>query len=372
MNSTFLTFPQPEERRVQSKDIIADAICNADEISWASAYLTSWPLSKKCVPKKTCSLCNIVIGSDFGITRKSALFDLLKWSKRSKANVYINETSGFHPKVLIWREGSKRFALIGSSNLSAAAWSSNIELNIRVALDKEHYEFLTDWFQDMVIGASPHLDKPWIKTYKESKRKHNAGHNAIAEIDYRIKQLGKVELTGPRRQLRIYNKNKLQFIRAIKACASGGISNKTFYEEMLELLRGTWRGNSHLISMNCKKENWKEICSYLNSIISAKKSDRDRIVKQTIDSLKSTNNLTRGAWLSEILCHHYPFDYPLINDPVKTWIRKNKIAKLYGIPTGYEFISISRIMRHLLTASKSKFRNFIEMDHAIWVKTVKE
>lgn len=362
----FLTFPKEGNTNEKAHPILTEAILNADEIWWASAYLTSWPLPKDCIPNNNCSICKIVIGSDFGITRKAALVDLYKWGKPCSADLFINDTQGFHPKVLLWRQGNRHYVFAGSSNLSVAAWSSNIELNIRIPIKKMDFEVLTEWFEDYVIGASQRLDPSTIKSYSESKRTGKRSKKVLAEIDYRIKKLRSVDLSGPKKQLKVYNRNKSAFVKAVKACAKSRITNMDFYNTMTELLKGTWRGNSALISMNCKHEDWKETCSGLTDIFTARKNERDRVVKKVIDSLQSSGNKTRGTWLSEILCHHYPLEFPLIDDPVKEWIRESKIENLYGIPTGYQYIRISHIMRTFLKDSKDKFRNFMEMDHAIW------
>lgn len=366
MNPLLLTFPNDSGNNKRIFQIITDAILNADEIWWASAYLTTWPIPLDCLPKNNCSTCNIVVGSDFGITRKAALLDLLKWKKQTSSNVFINNTQGFHPKVFLWRKGNKRFVLAGSSNLSVAGWTSNIELNIRVPISKKEFDVITEWFDDYVIGTSPRLDPSSIKSYKESKRKPVKSQNSSTDIDYRIKKLRKIDFSGVRKQLNEYNKTKNEFVKIVKDCEKGLLNRKLFYSKMSTLLKGTWRGNSNLLSMNCKNEKWEETCSGLSNIFDANKADRDRIVKKVIDSLTLTKNKTRGSWLSEILCHHFPLEYPLIDDPVKEWIRECNIEKLYGIPTGYQYIRITKIMRKYLNQNKDKFNNFMEMDHAIW------
>lgn len=370
MNREFLTFPQPVIDNSKSKDIIADAISKADEIWWASAYLTNWPLSHNCIPKRTCSSCNIVIGSDFGITRRAALTSLLNWSRRTICNVYINESNGFHPKALIWKIGRKYFALIGSSNLSIAAWSSNIELNVVVVLSETEYKFLTTWFQDVVIGESDLLDLNWIKYYNECKRKPKADSKPITDIDRRIKELGKVDSTFPKRQYKVYQEKRSQFIQIVNSCANGEISGQVFYDKMWMLLADSWYGSPGWCR-TCKKENWKQACKGLANIFSANDSERDRVVKETIDALEKSNNPIRGAWLSEILCHHYPFSYPLVNDPVKSWIRKIGISKIRGVPDGNTYLKITLRMRKILSEHKKLFNGFGEMDHAIWEKSKK-
>jgi HKD family nuclease len=297
MSRKFLVFPQTALGIGKSKDVLFEAITTADEIWWASAYLTSWPLAPNCIPKSNCTSCNIVVGSDFGITRKAALLDLLKWSKKAMSNVYINEMSGFHPKTILWKSGKKYYALIGSSNLSVAAWSSNVELNAVIDITKEEYVNLTDWFQDYVISISPMLDAKWLKRYHESPRKSKPKTDAIDQINKRIKILGDVDLKIPRQQQKIYNKNKSKFEQLVKSCASAAISREKFYEKMWILLYDSWYG-SPVWRITCKKAIWEEACRKLVKIFSSPEPERDRVVKETIDSLGASDNPTRGAWLT--------------------------------------------------------------------------
>jgi hypothetical protein len=283
--------------------------------------------------------------------------------------VFVNEKSGFHPKAIFWKKGKKYNALIGSSNLSVAAWSSNIELNALVEITKNEYTDLTNWFQDYVIGISPILDQRWLKGYKESPRKGKPKSDAIEQIDRRIRTLGDVDLKIPRQHQKIYDKNKLQFESLIKSCATGAISKEKFYEKMWKLLKGSWQGTGW--SRSCKNALWDETCRELVKIFKSEESNRDRVVKEVFDSLGASKNPTRGAWLTEILCHHFPFSYPLINNPIKKWVKQNKIAKVSSID-GNTYLRITRIMRRILKANKTKFHGFGELDHAIWDKSRKK
>lgn len=369
--NTFLTFPQKNLTENQTNDFLSDIVSSCDEIWWTSAYLTNWPISKNCIPKRSCSLFNIVVGSDFGITRKVALKDLLTWSQKTIANVYINQAPGFHPKAILWKNANKYFACIGSSNLSVAAWSSNVELNVIVNINKIEYEQLTNWFQDAVIGDSSFLDMQWINSYNESQRKPNKHKNAIMDLNQRIHKLNNVDLSFPRNQHKVYIKNRSKFINLVNSCAKGSILNSVFYSSMWKLLYGSWYG-SPIWKINCKKADWKQTCKALENIIAATKSDRDRIVKESIDTLALKSNPSRGAWLSEILCHHFPEEYPLINKPIKSWLRKNFNLKINSIPDGNTYIKVSKLMRQVLNENNDKFNGLGELDHVIWEKTRKE
>lgn len=53
------------------------AFKNAIELFIVTAYLTEWNTSLKLNPK--CSSFRVIIGKDFGITRKAACKDVMRW-----------------------------------------------------------------------------------------------------------------------------------------------------------------------------------------------------------------------------------------------------------------------------------------------------
>ncbi|PUA19736.1 hypothetical protein C7W93_07880 [Glaciimonas sp. PCH181] len=89
--------PCQEERKLKS--YYQRALDNATELYIVSAYLTHWendyPLSKHC---KTFRL---IVGKDFGITRKQACRDVMKWlPNHRRAQFLVAEyIDGFHPKA---------------------------------------------------------------------------------------------------------------------------------------------------------------------------------------------------------------------------------------------------------------------------------
>ena len=119
----------------QLSGIYRRAIRSAVELHVATAYLTDWsagtPLSKHC------RRMVFLIGTDFGLTRKEALRSVLRWLPKHTTSLFSAVTGpasgGFHPKIVLWREKTgARWCLIGSSNLSRAAFSTNYEANVAV------------------------------------------------------------------------------------------------------------------------------------------------------------------------------------------------------------------------------------------------
>lgn len=107
----------PEDSGRAIRGLYRRAFSEATELYVLSAYLTSWDTTLEI--NAGCRTFLLIVGKDFGITRKQACFDVLRWlPPQRKASFLVAESiSGFHPKVLFWRTPvGECYALIGSSN----------------------------------------------------------------------------------------------------------------------------------------------------------------------------------------------------------------------------------------------------------------
>ncbi|RZU38772.1 phospholipase D-like protein [Edaphobacter modestus] len=107
------------------------------ELFVVTAYLTDWDTSLKLTP--ACRHFRMIVGRDFGITRKIACSKVMAWlpPKRKAEFLVADRIVGFHPKAVFWREKDRScYALVGSSNLTLAAFNSNYEANALVQLDE--------------------------------------------------------------------------------------------------------------------------------------------------------------------------------------------------------------------------------------------
>ena len=69
-----------------------------------------------------------VVGTAFAQTEPATLAALGK--KLDRLRLMINSDGTFHPKVILGRQGEKRFAIVGSANFTTAAYTSNTELSV--------------------------------------------------------------------------------------------------------------------------------------------------------------------------------------------------------------------------------------------------
>jgi HKD family nuclease len=141
----------------------------ARELYVVSAYLTNWnsdlKLSRGCKVK-------IIIGKDFGITRKEACKQVLKWlPSNCKHSFYVAAyIGGFHPKAMFWKErDGKCYSLVGSSNLTEAAFKSNYEANLYSQVNSKTYQDVTEWVGELIEHHSRPVDPKWLAEYKEAR-----------------------------------------------------------------------------------------------------------------------------------------------------------------------------------------------------------
>jgi len=79
------------------------AFKNAVELFVVTAYLTEWETSLELNPD--CRSFRVIIGRDFGITRKVACEKVLQWLPRERKAQFLvaDRIGGFHPKAVFWR-----------------------------------------------------------------------------------------------------------------------------------------------------------------------------------------------------------------------------------------------------------------------------
>jgi hypothetical protein len=162
------------------RDVYRHAFKQAEEICLATAYLTDWDASHRLNPK--CKRLTFLVGTDFGLTRKAAMLGVLKWIPKSTPFSFFGavppQKGGFHPKMIAWKEFSgKHYCMIGSSNLSRAAFSDNFEANVLTPISSTEFARICKWVDSFSEGSSPVPISPdWIKHhYKEAKLGSKAG-----------------------------------------------------------------------------------------------------------------------------------------------------------------------------------------------------
>jgi len=354
------------------------AIKSSRELYIASAFLTSWGSEQRL-----CSHCQkllFLVGTDFGLTRKQACEDVLKWlPKKFKSDfLAVPSTSdgSFHPKVIAWQTlDGRHHCIIGSSNLTEAAFKSNFEANIELEISRDEYHRIVQWIEGIARECQV-INTDWLAQYKE--RSLTCSKNASAKKEGRVIQLpipsgGKYDeaIAHRRKRERTFKEIHGKLLSAMRKCASGTISDPEFWERFKELW---WYHPSRIqgsgLQFSAKSAKWKQACKSMLHILDRAKTDSeislDRIVQVEIDSLAEAGNPVRGAWFSEILCHYLPDRYPLLNQPVERWLKLKRWKAQRGSSEGSAYIELARKLREANRQNEGGPRNLAELDAVIW------
>jgi len=358
------------------RDVYRRAFDEAEELYIASAYLTDWDSSYKL--NTGCKGVFFLVGTDFGLTRKAAMLDVLRWLPQhiSSFGAVPKQGGGFHPKIVAWKAHSgEYYCLIGSSNLSKAAFSDNCEANLLTHISAHDFSRICTWLNS--VSALP-VSETWIKHhYTEASLTHKGG-----EADSSILQIAPSDLpSGPaceqavrdrRRQQTAFAEIEKPIRAAAVRCSQGKISGSQFWQSFWE----QWAHHSSRfqgggLQIKGKAANWEEACSSLTRILGASRSSSpfqlDHLVIKEIDRLGHASNPARRAWLSEMLCHYLPELYPISNMPVDKWLSTIKLHGRRGMTEGQRYVDLARKLRLAVqNYSPAGARNLAELDGAIW------
>jgi HKD family nuclease len=380
--STRLLLGPDNAKQNELRDAYGLALDQAEELYIASAYLTEWDTDYKL--GNACKSLVFLVGTDFNLTRKKAMRNVLRWKPKhiTFSFIAISAPSGnFHPKIVAWKTSNGScHCIVGSSNLSKAAFYRNYEANVMLKISLTDYKGIRKWLNDIAgdPSSSP-IDEDWIEHHYEeakikpkSKSKSKAGVLKIAPSDLpngpscasavrkrRVKEASFQEIAKPLRS-------------AVSRCAAQKMTDSAFWRAFW----GLWSKHQSRIQgsglqFSGKKAKWHQACSALLAIMESVKSvspfQLDQLVAKQIDQLHKRKNPMRGAWLSEMLCHYLPDLYPVRNKPVLLWLSKIQLRNRRGASEGEKYVELAQKLR--LAVQKecpAGARNLPELDAAIF------
>lgn len=357
------------------------AFKNAIELFVVTAYLTEWDASLKLNPK--CRSFRVITGRDFGITRKAACEKVMGWlpPERKAQFMVADRIGGFHPKAVFWKEEEGNcFAIIGSSNLTQAAFETNYEANVLLPLSEADYLEGKKWVQQ-IEKQSVIVSEDWLKKYKEAPLARLGGTKGSKKEGVHITPVVPLNLPRPRgmkeriesrrKNLDAYKRHRDDLLSLFRQCASGQITSQSFYQELPKYWsfeRGD-RLTGHGFEIKGKHGDFQALSQSLVRILDASDEDRDNVVQKEIDELKQKKVPTRGAFLSEMLCLRFPEEYPVLNEPVQNYLRAVKFKAPRRASEGARFIFLSNTLRRSrLDDPGHPAKNLAELDTVIWLK----
>lgn len=363
------------------------AIAESKELYIVSAYLTNWAIEEKL--GSHCEEFMMVVGQDFGLTRKAACESVLKWLPiRYKTQLFAAEDiQGFHPKAMFWRETDGRcYSLIGSSNLSVAAFSDNHEINGFTVISEASFQQAKTWVLELQPQSSV-VDAKWLEGYVEATRqpkpgkkgkKSTADDDGSYAVEYvlplptDLEKVGSI-LRARRAAMRIFNANRDDleglFRDAVGAARWSQNRNLAFYDSLRsiwELDRGS-RFQAKGWEIKGKHCDHRELSRSLVRVLDAPEVERDVVVVREINRMSDIFLETRGSLFSEMLCQFFPNFYHVANNPIKGWLRASGLVRPRGLSEGDKYIYAVRHLRTALRRTKGyPAKNLAELDALLW------
>lgn len=376
MMNLFLHTPDSDSELV---DYYRRAFDCATELFIVTAYLTEWNAILKL--NSGCVRFRLIIGKDFGITRKAACEAVMRWlpAKRKSQFMVADLIEGFHPKAVFWKESKGNyFAIVGSSNLTRAAFETNYEANIFSRISESEYETAKRWIRRIEKQSIP-VSEDWLSKYNEAARakggagkKLAKGNEATPLVALKLPQpAGTKRQIGIRRQqLAAYAQNRNGLINLFKRCAGGQISPAKFYEQLPNYWSGELgdRFQGAGWERQGKDSDFKALSKSYLRILAATEVDRDDVVVVEIDALHQKHVATRKSFLSEMLCLEFPEEYPVLNQPVQDYLAIVDFKAPRGASEGSRYIDLARKLRSsLLQNPGHPAKTLAELDAVIWL-----
>jgi HKD family nuclease len=353
------------------------AFGDATELFIVTAYLTEWDSSLQL--NNNCKSFRIIIGKDFGITKKAACEKVMQWlpSNRKSQFMVVDAISGFHPKAVFWKDSlGLCHSIIGSSNLTKAAFESNYEVNIYTQISESDYVQAKNWVKE-IEKYSLVVSEDWLLKYQEQKPKAQKNKSSTSSSLYQslislslpMPENAKKALKDRRNKLALYEKIKKDLYQLFRDCANGKIDSTKFYDRLLLLWNwDTGRLQGRGWERSGRNSDFELLSKSFVKILDASAIDRDDIVVQEIDHLSNNHVSTRKAFLSEMLCLAYPDDYPLLNKPVHRYLINIEFSAPKNASEGSSYLDLAKKLRSsLLQNPDYPAKNLAELDALIWL-----
>jgi hypothetical protein len=306
----------------------------------------------------------------------------MRWlpPRRKDQFLVADRIGGFHPKAVFWKEKSGRsFAVVGSSNLTHAAFESNYEANTYSALSGAEYRAARRWLYAIESQSEP-VSEDWLSRYKEAHQQPSRGR-AKSEGDGQGVALIAFQLPEPpgankivverREQLVKYANHRNGLMRLFRQCASGQVTPKQFFDQLPRhwSFEAGDRFQGYGWHISGRHSDFRALAVSFLKIVSASMEDRDDIVGEEIDNLAETRVPARKAFFSEMLCLNFPESYPVLNRPIQNYLKSENFKAPRKASDGARYIDLARKLRFaLLQNPDHPAKNLAELDAVIWLR----
>lgn len=362
------------------------ALSRSKELYIVSAYLTEWGIKEELGSQ--CESFLFIVGKDFGITRKSACRAVMEWlpTDRHQEFMVAESINGFHPKAMFWRElDGKCYALLGSSNLTQAAFSTNFEANGFACITDEQFELASKRIEK-VFEVSVTLNETWLDRYQEARQPARANDSKTDNLKetkeaYHLPLPAISALKGykpflaqRRDQMKAFRRSRTELEALFRTTSRARLWNETRIDDFYYKLSALWyfgedgsRFQGKGWERKGRNSDFRELSKSLVRVLDAPFAGRDRVVIQEINRLTVMGLPTRGSLFSEMLCQFFPKHYYVLNGPVRDWFASLDIAFPRGLSKGERYVNRARLLRAALKrADNYPAESLAELDCIIW------
>lgn len=287
---------------------------------------------------------------------------------------------------MFWRElDGKCYALLGSSNLTQAAFSTNVEANGFAAITDDQFELASTWVE-RIFEVSVTLNDTWLDRYQEARqpvRPKNSTTDSSEDTEdayhlplpvIRGLKGYKPFLAQRRNQMEAFRENRAELEELFRATSKAKLWNEARVDEFYYRLSSLWYFGDYGSRFQGKgwerkgrNSDFREFSKSIVRVLDAPFAGRDRVVIWEINRLTALKIPTRGALFSEMLCQFFPKHYFVMNGPVQDWFSSLDIAFPRGLSKGERYVNRARLLRAALKrADDYPAKSLAELDCIIW------
>jgi hypothetical protein len=287
---------------------------------------------------------------------------LRQWLKLSRTGqiepyLYPKSPPSFHPKVIIV-EGTKRFAIVGSGNLSAGGLKDNVECSVYIT-NPPLIDELIVWF----AGEVDQCEALFKSDIDEYEPRYERAKKARKKIETEQQNAENKIVAKSNSRLRTWNE-------AIGRAREYFASNSFRRHDRARWVKSARRIHKvlHIPQFKFSKKEWKEFFTieelgdivpiYSDQLFTHRKRLQKALrylVNESIPIHERVNALMnhRGLFhlhglgingITKILCAHRPAKWPVLNGPVRDVLQDYGYDEPSGAEIGEKYEAFSRLM----------------------------
>jgi HKD family nuclease len=343
----------------ESFDLLAELeSAKTIRLATAFAHKSGWDMVARSIERSRAERY-LLAGTSLFQTEPAVLREWLSLCHRANvsAALHTDKSITFHPKVLII-EGKKRFAIVGSGNLSRGGLQENIECGVFVDTTSLLKELLL-WF-DALFRASPRLndslllnyEKDWTslrRQVKDLRKRQKELEGQLADENAAIMKMWNKAVSAARQYMR-----SAEFPKAYYGRMAGGqrIKKALQYSTGFDFDKQGWEefysvfalGHLIPISRNSIFKKKRKLQAGLRALVQPG-ADVSAVLNEFL-SPNGKFHISGFALntISKILAVHRPRTWAVYNTPVSSTLKRFGYVHPRGASPAERFMAFNRMM----------------------------